>query len=251
MTTTPGFLSGSIGTKQDLFTITFPLADIQGTLISNVSKATTAVVTTATTLPTTFLDGDLVLVAGVQGMTQLATAGVDSGRTFYANVISSNTFGLYTTANLSANVNSSSFSNATASTGTVSFFTVPQYNSETSPQTVAFDTEDSSAGTDIALDAETGVLTLATDLSYSLTAVVNCNRTVPATSTAGVQWFNITADEAIGPFVKFGEACVTTFIATEESEVALKIYSDADTFEYPNQVTGSFTAEVIGGYTVV
>lgn len=247
-TTTPGFLSGSIATEQDLFTITYPLADIEQISVANVSKATTAVVTTNSTLPVTFVDGTKVLVTGVSGMTQLATAGTDSGRTFYANVITSNTFGLYTAANLTGNVNSSAFSNAVANTGGVSLFTVPQYNTEASPATVVFDTLGTHAGTDISLATGTGVITLATTKSYSLSAVVNTTRSNPANSTAGVQWYNVTAGAAIGPFVKFGETCETTITTSGSTEVALKIYSDTDTFEYPNQVSGSFTAQVIGGY---
>lgn len=44
MTTTPGFLSGTLGSAQDLFTITYPVIDTHQTSIANVSKASTAIV---------------------------------------------------------------------------------------------------------------------------------------------------------------------------------------------------------------
>jgi len=249
MTTTPGFLSGKLTSPQDLYTITYPNADLAEISIANVSKATTAVVTTNSTLPITFVDGTQVLVTGVSGMTELATAGVDSSRVFYANVVSANTFGLYTVGNLTGNVNSTGFANATANTGGVSLFTVPQYNTMADGVTVAFD-EGGGSGADLSLDSLTGVITFATDLSFSLTATVNT--TAAVLGEAGYQWYNITAAESFGPFVKFGEACTATITTSEESEIALKVYSTEGSFEYPNQVTSaSFTAEVIGGYTVV
>lgn len=250
MTTTPGFLSATLSAPQDLYTITYPNSDLSQISIANVSKANTAVVTTNSTLPITFIDGNQVLVTGVAGMTQLATAGVDSSRVFFANVVSSNTFGLFTDAELTANVNSTSFSNATANTGGVSFFTVPQYNTMADGVIVQFDTEGANSGTDIALNATTGVISLGTDLSFSLTATVNT--TAPVLGEAGYQWYDVGNEVSFGPFVKFGEACTTTITTTDVTDVALKVYSTEGSFEYPNQVTSaSFTAEVIGGYTVV
>lgn len=243
--TTTVYFTGAVGTPQDLFTITYPLADTEQTLISNVSKATTAVVTTQTPLPGTFLDGNLVLVTGVGGMTELATAGIDSGRTFYANVISANTFGLYTDAALTANVDSTGFTSAVANTGGVSFFTVPSYNSVASPQTVVFNEAITSSGSQIALDTTTGVISLDSGSDYVLSAVVNTSRAVPANSTAGYQWYDLTNDVAFGAFTKFGETCTSIITAGTALDVVLKVYSDTDTFDAPNQITsGSFNVQL-------
>lgn len=128
---------------------------------------------------------------------------------------------------------------------------VPQYDKLADGATVIFDTEGDSGGTGIALDTDTGILTLDTTLSFSLTATVNTNMPLNPVTEAGYQWFNVTADESFGPFVKFGEACTATITTTEESEIVLKVYSNESEFAYPNQLTSaSFTAQVIGGYTV-
>jgi len=338
MTTTPGFLSGTLGSAQDLYTITYPVIDTKQTSIANVSKATTASVSlgsattvisttgtvgtiagsgpytavisgmtttaglltgqnitatagtgnlgvgttyvssiigndsigitssattnagtitnvsivTPTKIPAGMVDGTPVIIEDVGGMTELATAGIDGSNKFYANVTGPTSFTLYTDAALTANVNSSGFTNATASTGYFQQFTVPQYNTVADGQTVVFDTAGESAGTDIALATTTGVLTLATDLSFSLTATVDTTMPLSPNTEAGYQWYNVTAEESFGPFVKFGEACTTTITTTEESEVVLKVYANETEFSYPNQLTSaSFTAEVIGGYTVV
>lgn len=253
MTTTPGFLSAKVATTQNLYTITYPIIDTRAIAISNVSKGTSTVVTSQNSLPPNLVDGDIVLVTGVGGMTQLATAGIANTNQYYVNVLSANTFALCRLANL-PNINSSTFSNAVANTGNTNMFKVPQYNSVTSPVTVTFDTNTSNAGTDISLvttGTNAGRFTLATDKSYLLTAVVNTTRTVPQTSTAGYQWFNVTGNVAFGPFVKFGDTCTTTITTSASTVVVLKVYSDESTFQYPNQLSqASCTIEEIGGYTV-
>jgi hypothetical protein len=53
----------------------------------------------------------------VAGMTQLLTAGVGGGNSYYVDVLTGTTFALYTNVGLSTAVNSSAFSTAIANTG--------------------------------------------------------------------------------------------------------------------------------------
>jgi hypothetical protein len=325
----PVYFTGSIASTQDLFTVSEPLPNIFPNHISNVSKATTAVVTTsvAPTVSTTgtigsiagtgpytavitnmsstdglltgqaitatagtgnlgvgstvvssiigstsigitssatqnagtitniktpapittagLVDGDPILITGVSGMTQLATAGENDTNLFYANVTSATTFELYSDSALTANVDSSSFSNAVSNTGSYQTFTVTQYNTVASPQNVVFDNSITSSGTDIALDEATGIITLQDVNDYALTAVVNTTRPLPPTSNAGCQWFSITDDEYIGVFTKFGQPCTAIISVSAETEVVLRAFSDTGTFEYPNQLfDASFSVQL-------
>jgi hypothetical protein len=73
--------------------------------IENVTKANPAVVTT--TQDNFFTDGTRITITGAQGMTQL------NGNTYYANVLTANTFSLYANSDLSGPINSSGFSTYT------------------------------------------------------------------------------------------------------------------------------------------
>lgn len=122
---------------------------------------------------------------------------------------------------------------------------VPQYDKVASPQQVIFNEAITSSGTQIALDTDTGIITLDTGSDYVLTATVNTSRQLPPVSTAGYQWYNITDDEAFGSFTKFGETCTAIISAGTELEVVLRVFSDTDSFEYPNQITsGSFNVQL-------
>jgi len=70
--------------------------------IQNVSKANPAIVTT--TQDNFFTDGTRITITGAQGMTQL------NGNTYYANVLTANTFSLYANSDLSGPINSTGFS---------------------------------------------------------------------------------------------------------------------------------------------
>jgi hypothetical protein len=70
--------------------------------IQNVTKANPAVVTT--TQDNFFTDGTRITITGAQGMTQL------NGNTYYANVLTANTFSLYANSDLSGPINSTGFS---------------------------------------------------------------------------------------------------------------------------------------------
>lgn len=234
MATTNPSVARAYVASQDLFTITYPLADIEQISIANVSKATTAVVSTNSTLPVTFVDGTQVLVTGVGGMTQLATAGVSNSRVFFANVISSNTFGLYTVANLTGNVNSTGFSNATANTGGVSLFTVPQYNSVGNTAQVVFDESGPEYGSAISVDTTTGVISVAADLVYTFTATAEIN--VPG---ATYQWYEVTSGTpvALGSSAPVGTPVTLAWTPADPGDVALIVTAaEGTTFSYPTQI---------------
>jgi len=74
--------------------------------ISNITKANPAVVTTAA--DNFFTEGALVTITGVVGMTQV------NGNSYYANVITANTFSLYSDPSLTTPVNSSGYSTYTS-----------------------------------------------------------------------------------------------------------------------------------------
>ena len=89
--------------------------------IQSVTKANPAVVTT--TEDNFFTDGARVTITNAQGMTQL------NGNSYYANVLTSNTFSLYSDSGLSTTVNSSAYTayantTVTATTVTTNYVTV-------------------------------------------------------------------------------------------------------------------------------
>jgi hypothetical protein len=74
--------------------------------ISNITKANPAVVTTSA--DNFFTEGSLVTITGVVGMTQV------NGNSYYANVITANTFSLYSDPSLTTPVNSTGFTTYTS-----------------------------------------------------------------------------------------------------------------------------------------
>jgi len=79
--------------------------------VTNITEPATS------SLPPFIVDGAIVQITGVEGMTQLETAGASNTNWFYVDVLSGNTFALYRNVGLSTAVNSSAFSAATANTG--------------------------------------------------------------------------------------------------------------------------------------
>jgi hypothetical protein len=60
----------------------------------------------------------------VTGMNQLLTAGINNTNAFYISILSENTFSLYTDVDLSATVDSTGFTAATANAGQYTDFNV-------------------------------------------------------------------------------------------------------------------------------
>jgi hypothetical protein len=92
-----GFILQTDGTGN----LSWTPSGVLATYIQNVTKANPAVVTT--TQDNFFVDGAQITITNAQGMTDL------NGKTYYANVISSNTFSLYSDAGLTTPVNSSAY----------------------------------------------------------------------------------------------------------------------------------------------
>ena len=86
--TTTVYYAGEIGTTQNLYTISYPSVNLFQNGIANVSKATTAVVTSKSSLPVGFVSGEAVTITNVGGMTELLTSGENGSNKYYANVIS-------------------------------------------------------------------------------------------------------------------------------------------------------------------
>jgi hypothetical protein len=95
--------------------------------IENVTKANPAVVTT--TQDNFFTDGTRITITGAQGMTQL------NGNTYYANVLTANTFSLYANSNLSGPINTTA---TTTLTGVTIIGTAGQFscNASSAPLSV-------------------------------------------------------------------------------------------------------------------
>lgn len=254
-TASPSLLVAVNANPQNLYQITYPLADIEQISIANVSKATTCVVTTNSTLPPLFLDGDKVLVTGVDGMTQLATSGVDNSRVFYANVISSNTFGLYTDAALTANVDSSSFSNAVANTGGVSFFTVPEYSTLDNAIIVQFPTTTTTIGTDITIDSDTGIISLVGGKTYEIeTRAFPTPNSKEPINMAIATYVDGSLDSAISFITPLGDITVSYYTPSTDTDIAIAVVSATDSksfLHYPSQIEkASIAIKVIDGFTV-
>jgi hypothetical protein len=103
--------------------------------IENVTKANPAVVTT--TEDNFFTDGSRVTITNAQGMVEL------NGNSYYANVLTSNTFSLYSDSGLSTPVNSSAFSayaytNVSATTVTTNRVTIGNSTQFTANAAVSF-----------------------------------------------------------------------------------------------------------------
>jgi hypothetical protein len=68
-------------------------------------------------LPPFIVDGAIIQITGVEGMTQLATAGASNTNWFYVDVLTGTTFALYRDAGRTIAVDSSAFTTAVANTG--------------------------------------------------------------------------------------------------------------------------------------
>lgn len=245
-TVNPSVLRAVNTEAQNLFTITHPYADIVGLAISDVSKAEPAVVTAAATLPGTFVDGTKIIITGVEGMTELATAGVDGSNEFYVGVIDATTFGLYTDVALQVAVDSSAFTTATADTGTFQIFTVTQYESVGSTATAQFNSTTNGYGTAIDIDFATGhfQVTGGTD-TYQFVATATVS-----SPGATYQWYDFTNSATVGTSAPVGFPVTGLFKNDADAEIGLVVTaSEGTTFQYPAQITDiQAVATVVSGF---
>lgn len=105
----------------------------------------------------------------VTGMNQLLTAGENGTNVFYVKLATPTTFELYKNPGATTAVNSSTFTTATPYAGQFNTFTVLQTNSLGLFAPIQFPTVATNIGTDIAFDADTGVITLQPDITYLIT----------------------------------------------------------------------------------
>ena len=151
--------------------------------IENVTKASIAVVTT--TEDNFFTDGSRVTITNAQGMVEL------NGNSYYANVLTSNTFSLYSDSGLSTPVNSNTFSeyaftNVSATTVTTNRVTIGNSTQFTANAAVSFIGNMSTSGitantTYYVYDKPTG-----TTIRIATSADGNASNILPLQTTSGL-----------------------------------------------------------------
>jgi hypothetical protein len=151
--------------------------------IENVTKANPAVVTT--TEDNFFTEGSRVTITNAQGMTEL------NGNSYYANVLTSNTFSLYSDSGLSTPVDSSAYSayaytNVSATTVTTNRVTIGNSTQFTANAAVSFIGNMSTSGitantTYYVYDKPTG-----TTIRIATSADGNASNILPLQTTSGL-----------------------------------------------------------------
>tara|TARA_R110000868_G_C10905598_1_gene764598 strand:+ start:537 stop:1568 length:1032 start_codon:yes stop_codon:yes gene_type:complete len=199
-------------------------------------------------LPAGLQNGDAIIISGVGGMTQLATAGLNGTNTFYVDVLSGNTFALYKDSEINTAVDSSAFTTATANTGIYNTFTVTKYNSIGTVSPIIWDTIDDQVGADISLDLTTGEITLQADITYAITV---------AADILGGQGFYKIILEGSDPLTAVGNPSVggipltVTFTPTIETVMQILVYTNSgEPWVYPSRIKNSrILIQAIAGYT--
>jgi hypothetical protein len=112
---------GSVSVAAVLGTNSIQINKIGGTIptagtVTNITEPATS------SLPPFFADTALVQITGVEGMTQLATAGQNNTSWYYVDKLTGNTFALYKDIGLLTAVDSSAFTTAVANTGQYTTF---------------------------------------------------------------------------------------------------------------------------------
>jgi len=132
MTTTAGLITGQIITATDdvgSFAAggEVSIASVAGNQSIVIRKVGGTIPTAGTitnitlpavsSLPAGIADGAIIEITGVEGMTELATAGANNTNWYYIDILTPTTFALYKNVGLSTAVNSTAFSTAVANTG--------------------------------------------------------------------------------------------------------------------------------------
>jgi hypothetical protein len=230
MTTTKGLQTGDIIVASDgsgsIGTGTVSITAITGptrvTIKAVGGSAPTAGTVTVISLPAPLpvpaglVSGDAILITGVQGMVELATAGENNTNLFYANVANSTSIELYRNAALSTTVDSTGFTAAVANTGEFNTFTVPYYDSYGSIITMLFPDYRTAIGTDVDIDSDTGVITLQQDIQYQFTVTAQAQSNAASQNGYFILYDEV-AEATIGVPTPFGETFVTTVIPNAET----------------------------------
>jgi len=210
ITATAGTGNLGVGTTHVTSVLGNKSVAISSSATQNAGTITDVTIAAPITIPAGFADGDAILITGVEGMTQLATAGHDGTNQFYANVLTDTTFALYTDSSLSTTVDSSGFTTATANTGSYQTFTGFTYESQGTRVPMVFPTIETNVGTDISIDAETGEITLAADITYQIN--VSCQPlTNPASFGGHFELWDEGSNAQVGQSIPING---TTLVAT-------------------------------------
>jgi hypothetical protein len=88
-----------------------------GGTIPTAGTITNITLPAVSSLPAGIADGAIIEITGVEGMTQLTTAGANNTNWYYIDVLTPTTFALYRNVGLTTAVNSTGFTTAVANTG--------------------------------------------------------------------------------------------------------------------------------------
>ena len=120
ITSTPGtgdfVADGEVSVKAVTGNQSITINKIGGT-VPTAGTVTAISLPAVSTLPALLADAAIIQITGVEGMTQLATAGQFNTAWFYVDVLTDTTFALYRDVELSTTVDSSAFTTAVANTG--------------------------------------------------------------------------------------------------------------------------------------
>ena len=200
-------------------------------------------------LPLTPIPAPTMTPTAVVGMTELLTAGENNTNSFYAVATDIASFQLWQDAELTLPVVSSAFTTATPNTGFYNTFTVPQYNAIGDTTTVIFNTTEQVPveGNSISYDPETGIFTLAADLTYTLTATASAN-----VAGANYLWYNVTTSGLGYTITPAPVGAPVTLVITPNVETEIKLIVVAEegtSFTYPTQITNAQAViQVVSGF---
>ena len=126
------------------------------------------------------------------------------------------------------------------------------YSSPGATVTVVFDAADETIGSEVAIDTDTGDITIQPNLTCSLTATVFLNQVPTINKWPSCQWYNVTDSVELGNAAPAGTPVTATITPAAETVVVLKLTNaNGANWEYPAQITGGqVAAEIISGYTV-
>jgi hypothetical protein len=206
------------------------------------------------TIPGTMVDGDLIALNDIGGMTELISEGHDGTNQYYVKVISQTTFELYSDPDLNNGVDSSGFTTYTENSGNYNTFTVTEYNSIGNSAPMTFNTTETDIGTDINIDHTTGEITLAADITYQMTALAFPGETsfLNALGGATYQFYDESGSAFIGVSAPIGSPLVTTVTPSVENVYQVKIVShEGLNFRYPDQiVNATLNVVAVSGFDV-
>lgn len=201
-------------------------------------------------VPPGWESGVKVVIAGVEGMPELATAGENGTNAFYIGSSGDQIFQLYTDASLSTPVNATGFQPAVPNTGTYQPFLIPSFVTKGNSVTVTYDNY-TAVETQVDLNFDTGQFSLDANYTYSFSAVgylsgVSYGNTVVPT----YQWYNVTTQEYVGNPAPIGSRITYDFTTTVETVFELRALApNGGNWEYSATLTNiQATVQTVSGF---